>query len=79
MALIALCLWVVVAWVAMVTLTSKQSWPAAYVLIAVGLPLVIWLGWSMGWAWAALGVLTMGAVLRWPVRYAWAWVRGRLR
>ncbi|UWQ17180.1 DUF2484 family protein [Jannaschia sp. M317] len=77
MALIALCLWVVLAWVLMLTLTARQSWPAAYGLIALGVPLVIWLGVSMDWLWAGVGVLTMGVVLRWPVRYAWRWVRAR--
>ncbi|WP_371155388.1 DUF2484 family protein [Jannaschia sp. 2305UL9-9] len=73
-ALIALCLWVVVAWIAMVSLSSRQSWPAAYVLIAAGLPIVIGLGATMGWPWAMLGVMTMAAVLRWPLRYLWRWV-----
>ncbi|MGB3409519.1 MAG: DUF2484 family protein [Jannaschia sp.] len=75
MALIALCLWVVIAWLLMVTLTSRQSWPAAYGLVAVGVPIVVWLGVSMGWPWAVLGLLTMGVVLRWPVRYFWRWVK----
>ena len=76
MALIALCLWVVGAWVLMVTLTAKQSWPAAYGLIAVGVPLTIWLGWSMGWLWALLGVTVMALVLRWPLRYFGRWLKG---
>ena len=77
MALIALCLWVVLAWLLMISLTAKQSWPAAYGLIAVGVPIVIWLGLSMGWLWALLGLAVMGAVLRWPVVYGWRWVRGK--
>ena len=76
MALIALCLWVIVAWLLMVTLTARQSWPAAYGLIAVGVPIVVWLGLSMGWVWALVGTATMGAVLRWPVIYFLRWLRG---
>ena len=79
MALIALCLWVVAAWLLMVTLTARQSWPAAYGLIAVGLPLLVWLGMSMGWGWALVGAATMALVLRWPLRYLLRWMRGRVR
>jgi hypothetical protein len=74
MALIALCLWVVVAWVLMVTLSARRSWPAAYGLIAVGVPLAIWLGLSMSVWWALLGVAVMALVLRWPVLYAVRWL-----
>ncbi|MEM7711029.1 MAG: DUF2484 family protein [Pseudomonadota bacterium] len=79
MALIALCLWVVVAWLLMVTLTSKQSWPAAYALITLGVPLVVWLWLSLGPGWAALGLVVMVLVLRWPVRYFGRWLRGLVR
>ncbi|WP_170125315.1 DUF2484 family protein [Jannaschia seohaensis] len=78
MALVALCLWVVVAWVLMVVLTSKQSWPAAYGLIAVGVPLLVWIWVSQGWVWALIGAGVMGSVLRWPLRYGWRWVMARL-
>lgn len=79
MALVALCLWVVVAWILMVTLTAKQSWPAAYGLIAVGVPLVFWMGWSMSVWWALLGVAVMALVLRWPVRYFGRWLKGLIQ
>ncbi len=68
MALIALCLWVVVAWVAMVTLSPARSWPASYGLAAAGLPLLVRIGWSTGPGWGALGAGTMALVLRWPLR-----------
>ncbi|MEM8822514.1 MAG: DUF2484 family protein [Pseudomonadota bacterium] len=76
MALIALCLWVVLAWILMVVLTAKQSWPAAYGLIAIGAPLLVWLWVSLGPGWAALGLAVMMLVLRWPVRYLGRWLRG---
>ncbi|WP_244901243.1 DUF2484 family protein [Jannaschia aquimarina] len=75
MALIALCLWVVLAWILQTVLTARQSWPAAYGLIAVGLPLLIWIGISEGWGWAALGLAVMALVLRWPVIYLGRWLR----
>ncbi|MEL6587270.1 MAG: DUF2484 family protein [Pseudomonadota bacterium] len=75
MALIALCVWVVVAWVLMVILTAKQSWPAAYCLMAVGAPILVWLWLSMSALWAGLGLAVMGLVLRWPVIYFGRWLR----
>jgi hypothetical protein len=78
MALIALCLWVVVAWVLMLVLTPRQSWPAAYGLIAVGVPLVMWIGWTRGAGWAVIGLLVMALVLRWPLIYLWRWLKGKL-
>ncbi|WP_179380557.1 DUF2484 family protein [Jannaschia marina] len=79
MPLIALCLWVVLAWLLQIVLTAKQSWPAAYGLIALGLPLVAWLGLSLGWPWALLGVAVMALVLRWPVIYLGRWIRGKVK
>jgi hypothetical protein len=76
-ALVALCLWVVAAWLLMISTTAKQSWPAAYGLIAVGLPLLGWLWVEGGPLQAAVGLIVMGSVLRWPVRYVWRWLRGR--
>jgi hypothetical protein len=73
-ALVALCLWVVSAWLLMISTTAKQSWPAAYGLIAVGLPLLGWLWLEGGPLQAALGLIVMGGVLRWPLRYAWRWI-----
>ncbi|MCK0166052.1 DUF2484 family protein [Jannaschia sp. S6380] len=77
MALIALCLWVVVAWVLMVVLTARQSWPAAYVLIAVGIPILVWLAQSSPWL-ALLGLVVMASVLRWPLIYLYRWARTRI-
>jgi hypothetical protein len=77
-ALIAACLWVVAAWILSVVLTARQSWPAAYALIACGLPVLVWLGLSLGpWAVAA-GAATGCLVLRWPVIYAGRWLRKRI-
>lgn len=78
MPFIALCLWVVLSWVLQTVLTARQSWPAAYGLIAIGVPIVIWLGWSAGWLWALLGVAVMMLVLRWPVIYLGRWLKGKM-
>lgn len=77
-AFIAACLWVLIAWVLSIVLTAKQSWPAAYGLIAIGIPILIWLGISMGWTAAGVGFVVGCVVLRWPVIYAGRWIKRRL-
>lgn len=78
MAVIALCLWVIVAWVLSLVLTAKQSWPAAYVLIAAGVP-ILWLLWVQIAPWAALGGFVVGCVvLRWPVIYLGRWIKRKV-
>lgn len=78
MAVIALCLWVVSAWVLQTVLTARQSWPAAYGLILVGLPILVWVALDDGWWMALVGLLVMGSVLRWPLRYLGRWIGGKL-
>ena len=75
--LIALALWVVVAWLLSVLLKPRQTWPAAYGLIAVGLPIVLWIWVSHGWPMALLGFGVACLVLRWPLIYLGRWLRGR--
>ena len=78
-AFIAACIWVIAAWFLSVVLSAKQSWPAAYGLIAAGVPILFWLGLSAGWTTAAVGFIVGCLVLRWPVIYAGRWIRRRFR
>jgi len=78
-AFIAACIWVIAAWLLSVVLSAKQSWPAAYGLIAAGVPILFWLGLSTGWGTAAVGFIVGCLVLRWPVIYAGRWIRRRFR
>ncbi|MEM8788276.1 MAG: DUF2484 family protein [Pseudomonadota bacterium] len=72
------CVWAVVANVIAVLPSKRSHWPQAYALIAIGLPILV-LVWIQNGAWVALLVLAAGAsILRWPVRYLWAWLRRRL-
>ena len=66
-AVVGLCLWVVAAWLLQSVLTPRQSWPAAYVLIAVGAALLVWLWLEAGIGWVLLGAGVMALVLRWPL------------
>ncbi|WGH79031.1 DUF2484 family protein [Jannaschia ovalis] len=79
MALVGLCLWVVLAAGLQAVLTARQSWPAAYGLMALGAPLLVWLWLSAGPGWAALGLAAMALILRWPLRYFGRWLTRMIR
>ena len=69
------CLWAATANIIAVFPSRHHHWPAAYVLIALGIPI---LGWVVLQNGAIIGLLVMAAaasVLRWPVIYLWRWLR----
>ena len=73
--LIAACLWGLVATIVAVG-PRRFHWPAAWALIAAGVPLLGWVTFENG---PILGfLLLMGgiSVLRWPVKYLLAALRG---
>ena len=79
LSLILACLWLVMANLIAMVPSRDHHWRAAYVLIAVGIPIVGYVTWQMG---PLLGLLVLAAgasVLRWPVYYVWRWVRGIIR
>jgi len=71
--LTAVCIWVIVAGVISMLPSKRAHWPAAYVLIAVGIPILAYVFYQMGPLWG-LGTLVVGMmVLRWPVIYLVRW------
>lgn len=76
--LILACIWLLVANVVAMLPTKDAHWTSAYVLIAVGLPLVGFVIYENGLFWG-LAVLVAGAwILRWPVRYLGRWIRRKV-
>lgn len=74
------CLWVVIASGIAIT-RGRYHWRAAYVLIAVGIPIVGYVTYQNG---PILGLIVLAcgmSILRWPVRFFGRWllkqVRGR--
>lgn len=56
----------------------RIHWPAAYILIATGIPLLGYVTLQMG-PWWGLALMAAGmSVLRWPMVHAGRWLRRRL-
>jgi len=72
------CLWALAANVIAMLPSRQRHWPQAKVLIATGLPILAWVFWENG-PLIGLAVLLAGAsVLRWPLRFLWGRLRGRV-
>lgn len=73
--LILACLWAVLANVLAMIPSKRSHWPQAYVLIALGVPLVGFVTYENG-PWIGLLVLAAGiSILRWPVIYLGRWLK----
>jgi len=72
--LVALCAWAIAANFAGMLPSKRRHWPAAYVLISVGAPLLAWVFVAEGWIWALVCLAAAMSVLRWPAWYFWRWL-----
>lgn len=76
---LVLCLlWLIAANVIALFPSRDYHWRAAYVLIAIGVPLLGWVTYAGG---PIVGILVLAAgasILRWPVVLLWRWVRRQL-
>lgn len=69
------CLWAVAANVIAMFPSRRHHWPAAYGLIALGVPLLGYVTYENG-PWVGLICLAAGAsILRWPVIYLGRWAK----
>ncbi len=78
LSLILTFVWLVLANVLGMLPSRDNHWTRAYVLIALGLPLLVWVTWENGWIVGLLALAAGMSVLRWPVRYLLAWVKRQL-
>lgn len=76
---LALCfLWLIAANLLAMLPSRDHHWRRAYVLIAIGIPLLGWVTYVLG-PLVGLGFLAAGAsVLRWPLIYLWRWLRRQI-
>ena len=72
-------LWVVLAFILSVIPSTDNHWRRAYILIAIGVPILIWLTWQEGLWMGLLGLFVGGLVLRWPVYFLWRWLQELLK
>lgn len=66
LSLVLACLWVVAAFVAGM-LPQRFHWPAAWVLIATGIPLLGFVTLQTGPVWGLICFAAGASVLRWPL------------
>lgn len=77
--LILACVWAVTA-IFLAMLPSKDHhWRAAYVLMTIGAPLLVYIAWENGMWTALICLLGAGSILRWPVIYFWRWIKRKLK
>ena len=69
-------LWLVAANVIGMFPSKDHHWRNAYMLIAAGIPILIWVFWENGIWLALIFVVAAASILRWPVIYLMRWVRG---
>ena len=74
-ALVAVLIWLIAANVTGMLPSRDQHWRNAYMLIAVGLPILIWLTYARGWLWGLVFLIAAGSVLRWPLIYLLRWIK----
>jgi hypothetical protein len=76
---LALCLvWLVVANLIGMFPSRDKHWRAAYVLIAVGVPLLGWATYELGPVVGLLLLVAGASILRWPLVFLWRWLRRQL-
>lgn len=68
-------LWLIVANVVAMLPSRDNHWTFAYVLIALGIPILGWVTWENGPIWGMVLLAAGASVLRWPVIFLWRWMR----
>ena len=69
------CLWLIAANVIAMFPSRDHHWTNAYVLIALGMPLLVWMAWADGLLLALAFLVGGASVLRWPGYFLMRWMR----
>ena len=67
--LILTCLWALIACLIAMG-PERYHWPAAWGLIAIGIPLLGYVTYDQGPVWGLIALAAGASVLRWPLVYA---------
>ncbi len=77
LSLILAALWALIANILALTPSKDHHWRNAYMLIAVGIPILGFVTWQHG-PWVGMLILAAGmSVLRWPVIYFGRWIKAK--
>jgi hypothetical protein len=69
------CLWLVTANLIAMLPSRDHHWRAAYVLIALGVPLLGWVTYVSGPLWGMAFLAAGASLLRWPLIHLWRRLR----
>ena len=69
------CIWLITANVLAMIPSRDHHWRRAYILIAIGIPLLVWVIYAEGIIWGLLFLAAAASILRWPVIYLGRWLR----
>lgn len=74
LSLVLALIWLVAANLIGMVPCKNKHWPQAYVLIAIGLPILAYVAWDSGILVALIVLAAAASILRWPVRFFVRWV-----
>jgi uncharacterized membrane protein len=74
---IAACLWLITANLIAMFPSRDHHRRNAYKLMALGLPLTLWLAQTLGTSVTVIFLACACSILRWPVYFAWKWLRAK--
>lgn len=69
------CLWLISANLIAMLPSRDFHWRAAYLLIALGIPLLGWVTYTAGPIWGLVFLAAGASLLRWPLIHFWRWLR----
>lgn len=70
----AACCWIILAAILAAIPSKDNHWRRAYLLMALGAPILVWVYMSDGLYWGLAFTVAMISVFRWPLRYLVAWI-----
>ncbi len=73
--LLAICFWVVLAFVMAMIPSNDNHWRRAYVLMAIGAPMLVWMVLTGHLLYAGIFIIVAASVFRWPLVYLYRWLR----
>ncbi|WP_234417077.1 DUF2484 family protein [Loktanella sp. Alg231-35] len=71
-------LWVVLAFALAAFPSTDNHWRRAYILMAIGFPILFWITWEHGVFYGLLGLIAGVSILRWPVYFLWQWIKNKV-